>query len=163
MAAVLDAPPPAATSVTDLRARFRDGKAALMARFLEARPSAPEGLTSEQEKIWNDTVCRLPADFFPRELHALLAEYCRAVTRARFIADEIDEFKPEWMEAPGGIERYAKLVATSDTCVRSMTALARALRITNQSRLRPETAARQAMRGYNGPYPWDDYSVAKGV
>ncbi|MES2990968.1 MAG: [protein-PII] uridylyltransferase [Pseudomonadota bacterium] len=45
MAAVLDAPPPAATSVTDLRARFRDGKAALMARFLEARPSAPAAAT----------------------------------------------------------------------------------------------------------------------
>ncbi|KQW37000.1 [protein-PII] uridylyltransferase [Rhizobacter sp. Root404] len=45
MAAVLDAPPPTATSVTDLRTRFRDGKATLLAHFLEARPSAPAAAT----------------------------------------------------------------------------------------------------------------------
>ena len=50
MAAVLDAPPPAVTTLTDLRARFRDGKAALLARFLEARPSAPVSVTST---VWS--------------------------------------------------------------------------------------------------------------
>jgi phage terminase small subunit len=136
--------------------RGRKSSAALAITTLaEARPSAPEGLTSEQVAVWKDTVTRLPADWFPREQHALLAEYCRAVTQARFIGAEIDEFKREWMGEPGGVERYAKLVATADKCVRSMTALARALRITNQSRFKPEKAARQARGFYDGPMPWE--------
>ncbi len=46
MAAVLDAPPPpAATSLADLRARFRDGKAALLGHFRASRPTAPAALT----------------------------------------------------------------------------------------------------------------------
>ncbi len=42
MAAVLDAPTlPAATRLSGLRARFRDGKAALLDHFRESRPTAP--------------------------------------------------------------------------------------------------------------------------
>ena len=113
----------------------------------EARPSAPEGMTSEQVAVWNDSVTRLPADYLPREQHALLAEYCRAVTRARFIGAGSTRSSPNGWVQPGGVERYAKLVATADKCVRSMTALARALRITNQSRFKAEKAGRHAMRG----------------
>ena len=55
--------------------RGRKSSAALAVMTLsEARPSAPEGMTSEQVAVWNDSVTRLPADYFPREQHALLAE-----------------------------------------------------------------------------------------
>jgi hypothetical protein len=46
-------------------------------------------------------------------------------------------------------------VATADKQVRLMTSLARALRITNQSRLKAESAARKAAQPA-GPFPWDD-------
>ncbi|MDP9044349.1 MAG: [protein-PII] uridylyltransferase [Pseudomonadota bacterium] len=45
MAAVLEASAPAAASLADLRARFRDGKAGLMERFRQARPTAPAAAT----------------------------------------------------------------------------------------------------------------------
>lgn len=41
MAAVLDPPTAVAPSLPDLRARFRDGKAALLQRFRDSRPTAP--------------------------------------------------------------------------------------------------------------------------
>ena len=41
MAAVLETPTPAAPSLSDMRTRFRDGKAALLAHFRESRPTAP--------------------------------------------------------------------------------------------------------------------------
>ena len=120
-----------------MKQRGRTASTALATVTLtEARPSAPEGLTADQVKAWCDTVTRLPADWFPRETHALLAEYCRAVARAKFIGVAVDAFKPEWFRAEGAVERYARLVATADKQVRLMTSLARALRITNQSRLK---------------------------
>ena len=81
------------------------------------------------------------------------------MTQARFIGAEVDVFQREWFGTPGRVERYAKLVATSDKCVRSMTALARALRITNQSRLKAEKAGRHAMRVHGGPMPWEGYDM----
>ena len=45
MAAVPDAPSSAAPNHTDLRTRFRDGKAALLEHFRESRPTAPAALT----------------------------------------------------------------------------------------------------------------------
>jgi hypothetical protein len=121
----------------------------------EARPAPPDGLTTDQVDVWCDVVTRLPADWFPRETHALLAEYCRAVTRARFVGAAVDAFEAAWLNAEGGVERYAKLVATADRQVRLMTSLARALRITNQSRLKAETAVRRAGEiGADAPRPW---------
>jgi hypothetical protein len=139
-----------------MRQRGRKSGAALatVAQLSEARPAAPEGLTVEQIDCWADVVTRLPADYFPRETHHLLAEYCRAVTRARFVGTAVDSFKPEWLKATGGVERLAKLVATADRQVRLMAALARSLRITNQARMKAESAARQAAQP-TGPFPWD--------
>ena len=45
MAAVLDAPRTAVASLPDLRTRFRDGKAALLERFRQSRPTAPAAAT----------------------------------------------------------------------------------------------------------------------
>src|SRR5688572_14695803 len=114
------------------RGRKSVGALATVTPIGEARPSPPEGLTSEQIETWCDTVLRLPSDWFPRETHALLAEYCKAVTRARFVGGAVDEFRGDWLNAEGGVERYARLVATADRQVRLMASLARALRITNQ-------------------------------
>ncbi|MYZ47325.1 hypothetical protein [Propylenella binzhouense] len=137
------------------RGRKSSAELAVITPLSAARPSPPGGLTNQQAAVWREVVQRLPADWFPRETHKLLAEYCRAATRAAFIGAEIDRYEPEWIKAEGGIDRLAKLTATLDRHVRMMTALARALRITNQSRLRPETAARRAEEmGADYRPPW---------
>jgi hypothetical protein len=46
-----------------------------------ARPEPPEDLTEEQAAEWSAVVDRLPADWFPRETHGLLARYCRHGSR----------------------------------------------------------------------------------
>jgi hypothetical protein len=43
-------------------------------------------LTDEQATEWWAVVNRLPADWFPRETHALLIQYCRHVVSARRVA-----------------------------------------------------------------------------
>ena len=54
------------------------------------RPDAPDELTSEQAAEWHAVVNRMPADWFPRETHAMLVQYCRLLIRARRLAQLID-------------------------------------------------------------------------
>jgi len=54
-------------------------------------------MPSEQVKVWNDVVTRLPADWFPRETHALLTEYCRACVTARFIGAALESYAGFWV------------------------------------------------------------------
>ena len=43
----------------------------------DARPEPPEDLTEEQAAEWRAVVARMPADWFHRETHGLLAQYVR--------------------------------------------------------------------------------------
>ncbi|SFP98159.1 hypothetical protein SAMN03159463_05306 [Mesorhizobium sp. NFR06] len=110
-------------------------------------PDAPYDLSDEAAEIWRTIVATLPADFVPREMHDVLAAHCRHVATGRFISREIDRFTFDWLKVDGGIDRLAKLTAIRDREVRGALATARALRLTSQSRYRPERAAtaRQAL------------------
>jgi hypothetical protein len=41
------------------------------------RPEPPSALGQDEAKIWREIVGRMPANWFPRETHALLMQYCR--------------------------------------------------------------------------------------
>src|SRR5690606_27209690 len=55
------------------------------------RPEPPAELSEEQADEWRAVVSRMPADWFPRETHGLLADYCRHVVMARRIAQLIEQ------------------------------------------------------------------------
>jgi hypothetical protein len=115
-------------------------------------PSAPGELTDEQKRVWDTVVQHLPADWFPRETHGLLAQYCRHVVSARRIAELIQEL----LNRDGFTLRdYDRLLKMQEREGRAIASLATKLRITQQARLRPETAARRGDRGPHGPLPWD--------
>ncbi len=48
-------------------------------------------LTPEQAEEWRAVVARMPVDWFGRELHPLLAAYCRHTCNARHIAGLIED------------------------------------------------------------------------
>lgn len=121
-------------------------------------PDAPYELTDTQAAIWRGIVNRLPADFIAPEQFELLASYCRHVTSARLLALEIDRYEQDWLTDDEGLVRYGRLLAAREREVRSMNALARALRLTNQARYRPESAAGKAKAGANAALwtrPWE--------
>jgi hypothetical protein len=41
------------------------------------RPEPPSSLRKADAKIWREVVDRMPANWFPRETHGLLMQYCR--------------------------------------------------------------------------------------
>lgn len=119
------------------------------------RPEPPADLTEDQADEWRAIAARMPADWFPRETHGALAQYCRHVVRARFLAKEIERFKPEWLSDPDGMKRLEALSKMADRESRTILALARSMRLTQQARLRPETAARQSEAAGLAGRPWD--------
>jgi hypothetical protein len=51
------------------------------------RPDAPADLDDEQAAEWRAIVDRLPADWFLRETHGMLAAYCRHIVSSRRVAE----------------------------------------------------------------------------
>jgi hypothetical protein len=94
-----------------------------------ARPPAPERLTAEQAAIWTRVIgCESPG-FIKESQFGLLANYC-VLESASFTASALDLLKIS----------------------HEMTSIARALRLTNQSRMYPDTAGRKAAAAVERPW-----------
>ena len=113
--------------------RGRNSSASLeVAKPIEtvARPDAPYDLTDEQADEWWAVVNRMPADWFPRETHALLASYCRHVVSARRISQLIVSAEKS---DPVDLDELDKLYKMQERESRAMSSLATRMRITQQT------------------------------
>jgi hypothetical protein len=120
----------------------------------QAKPEPPADLTEAQAVEWRAVVMRLPPDWFPRETHGLLTQYCRHVTRARMVAGLVDSFLPEWTTDPDGLPRLDKLLSMGARESKALAELAVKLRLSNQSRYTPHRAGTEAAKP-GGRQPWE--------
>ena len=67
------------------------------------RPDAPYDLTDEQADEWRAVVNRMPADWFPRETHGMLTQYCRHVVAARRVAQLVAQAEGAAEHASGSV------------------------------------------------------------
>ena len=100
-----------------------------------ARPDAPYDLTDEQSVEWWAVVNRLPADWFPRETHGLLAQYCRHVVAARRVAQLVSACEAD---DALDLDRYDTLLRMQEREGRALSSLATRLRITQQATVSPK-------------------------
>ena len=120
------------------------------------RPDAPYDLTDEQAQEWRALVALLPVNWFPRETHALLTGYCRHVVAQRKIAMLIDAMESsKGPPAPLRIDAYDKLLKMQDRESRTIAALMRAMRITQQS-LYDKSRKKDATAGITKPWATKD-------
>jgi|SRR5215211_5818727 len=111
------------------------------------RAKPPPELTEEQADEWRALVNRMPAEWFPRETHGMLAQYCRHIVTARRLsqliaASETDELFDE--------DRYFRRLAAQVRETRAIASLATRMRLSQQttydkSKKKPSQAKR----------PWD--------
>lgn len=107
------------------------------------RPDAPYDLTDEQSEEWWAVVNRLPADWFPRETHGILAQYCRHVVAARRIAQLVSaEESDEQLD----LDRYDQLLRMQEREGRALSSLATRLRITQQATVSAKTKKPSAVK-----------------
>jgi hypothetical protein len=106
------------------------------------RPDAPYDLTDEQVDEWRAIVNRLPADWFPRETHGVLAQLCRHIVNARRVAQLITaELENEKLDV-GVYEQLLRMQAKESALIVS---LSTKLRITQQATVRAEKARKPTM------------------
>jgi hypothetical protein len=127
---------------------------AVVVGITEHRPDPPEGLTEEQATLWRGIVKRMPSGWFQIEQQGLLAAYCQHASAARMLALFIDSFKREWLPDPDGLARFDKLLAMRERETRALASIATRLRLTPQSRYRPEKAA-TSTANTTVQKPWD--------
>jgi hypothetical protein len=94
------------------------------------RAQAPAELTDEQADEWRAIVNRMPAEWFPRETHAMLAQYCRHVIAARRVAQLIDALEGR---DPFDVEEYDRLLKMQEREGRALSSLATRMRLSQQA------------------------------
>lgn len=118
--------------------RGRQSTAALtvVASGVEIVPRAkpPDELTDEQAHEWRAVVNRLPAEWFPRETHGMLAQYCRHVVAARRVAQLIASAEAgETLD----VEEYDRLLKMQEREGRALSSLATRMRLSQQTTYDP--------------------------
>jgi hypothetical protein len=94
------------------------------------RPDAPYDLTDEQSEEWWAVVNRMPAEWFPRETHGMLSQYCRHVVSARRVAQLIEAAT---QIDPVDVDELDKLYKMQEREGRALSSLATRMRITQQA------------------------------
>lgn len=103
------------------------------------RLAAPCGLTAAELAVWRLTVSALPSGHFSAEQAPLLERFCIHTVRAR----SLDALLAT-LDAVADLDRYDKLARLVSQETGRMFAAGRALRLTNQSRMKAETAGTRA-------------------
>lgn len=106
-------------------------------------------LTAEQAEIWRQTVHARSPDYFSQDSVPLLEEFCRVVVACRVLAAKVDAAL-----SSGRPEDSRALFEMRDRESKRLTSIATKLRITNQSRYTPLSAATAARKG-NGGKVWE--------
>lgn len=115
------------------------------------RITSPEKLTTEQAVVFGDIVESLPGKFFGQEQAHLVTQLCRHIVSARRLSvwiDKIERFQGDDFEPA----EYLRALESRRKESAQITALCRALRLTNQSRFRPEKAADNSARPNQRPW-----------
>ena len=124
--------------------------------FGQGRPPPPGDLSEAEAAIWREVVATEAPDFFATAaLRGLLADYCRHRAAADSVSSIITEFQRDWLKSEEGSKRYHALLRMRELETRAGAAMARALRLTNQSRYGPRAADTLARHAVKGLRPWE--------
>ncbi len=138
------------------RGRKSGSELSVVAGAIIGRPAAPESLSDFATELWNGVIRGEPDGAFKTlSNQRLLTEYCRHVESAEHLGALVREIQdtPREERGPNHINEYGKALKLRDVEVRALANLATKLRITNQSRYTPLSAA-TASRNASEERPW---------
>lgn len=104
------------------------------------RPQAPLELTPDETLEWEAIVDTMPADWFTRETHGLLKQYCRHVVMACRVAQLIDgEMAREEVDY-AALDKLGQMQARETAAIKAMAA---SMRISQQASYTTKSAGTQ--------------------
>ena len=118
------------------------------------RPEAPRDLSARAAHVWREIVHDEPAETFQTAAaKALLRRLCAHLVDAW----RLDQLIEQWASAAevDDVAEYERLLKMRDRETRAAASLARALRLTNQSRYSAERAATAARDRVDVRRPWE--------
>lgn len=115
-------------------------------------PEPPNELTEEMKLEWKAVVNRLPPDWFSRETHSLLTQYCRHILAARRVAQLIEHIEKS---EDFNYQDYDQLLRMQERESRNISSLATRMRITQQAKYSHKTAHTAAKNYSNTKKPWE--------
>jgi hypothetical protein len=118
------------------------------------RLAPPAHLSEAERSVWVEAVNDQPAGAFTPTHGPLLELYCRHITNARVLADELANFNRAWIADEEGLKRYDRLLAMAERESRAASSLATRLRITRQAVEHPATVGR-SIAGQVTRKPWE--------
>lgn len=111
---------------------------------LPARPEPPCDLPAAEAAEWREITRSMPADWFPRETHGLLAQYCRHIVASRKVGDLLADADIDDVPA------FARLLRMQIGQSSAIAALSVKLRLSQSS-----TTDRRKRKAHAGPKPWE--------
>jgi hypothetical protein len=143
-------------------------EAVSMARYAVEAPKLepPKDLTREQAQCWRDILADLPADWVTSAVVPLLVEYCRHISYAKKVAEQLDRMRTTPLtgteDADSNRATYLEFAELARQESRLISDLGIKLRFCKQTRINSVTAAHARNRLHGGPKPWE-FSVAGGT
>ena len=122
--------------------------AASVAQMPHIRAAPPKDMPADQAELWKRVVATKPADWFTADALPVLLQFCRHVSTAALLEGRIAASTED------GIDKLDKLLALRDRESKAIQRLATALRLTPQSRIRPDTAHTQVTATGGADRPW---------
>jgi hypothetical protein len=119
------------------------------------RPPPPTELEPDAAEEWIAIADRMPADWFLRESHPLLANLCQLIVESRRVAGELAALRRESLRDDATLQRFDQLVRLQVRLSGAIATLSTKLRLTHQSRYGKRTAARQEERSCAKPWALD--------
>lgn len=120
-----------------------------------ARLLAPKFLAARQKEIWKDIVTAKPAGWFDCCNAPLLSGYVSAIASHEILALRAQGIEATLLHGEGDLKTLNKIHGMIERQARLMQTLATKLRLTQQSRYTPATAAVAAGKAA-GRRPWDE-------
>jgi hypothetical protein len=131
----------------------KSGAALSVVASIDGRPNAPDDLSSEQQIIWERTVANEAVDTFrTAALQQLLKEYCRHVDTAFRLTKQVDRATDEGSNL--SLQDVDCLLRMRDRETKALADKATKLRLTNQSRYTPGSAATASKNAGAEKKPW---------
>jgi hypothetical protein len=120
------------------------------------RPDPPEGLSERSKALWRAIVNDEPADLFATTAtRDMLTDYCFYREKIEDLKAQINEFPAEGYKSSKGRAILLQLRRAISGFTRDAASAARQLRMTNQSRYRPENASTASRNTLKGIKPWE--------
>ena len=124
------------------------------------RHQPPPGLTPAQAATWRKIVATKPAEWFSEDSHALLEQYCRCKATLDVLERRVERLQTALDDAGDDASPHAEghlieLLKARGKEAAMLNAYARSMRLTQQSRIKAETAGTADKRAGGARKPWE--------